>query len=276
MDTSQIILPSGIRTGTISPIFNSNPFGSLRRKSNIAASFDFTISSIAVGSVTLGWTANVGSSTEIWAAFNGGDWSLVGTTNRPATGYTHTVDLFLYNTLEYRIRTKNGNTFSNFSLIKKVTIGANTMTNGGYAGATDWVDSNSDGLADNFQESGAAAATVITGSTNGFADGYVQQVASATTGYFFINIGLAASTTYITKYKWRCAATGSGVQFGYGTNCAVNLDGFVYQKNSGNAVYRSYIFTTGLTSLQCIIWQLYNTTFYVDEWETHKITTTTV
>ena len=268
MNSSFIILSPGIRTGTIYPIHNYNPFTLLRRVNNI-----LTISYNTNASIKLQWIVNSGLSTEIWVSYNEGGWNLLTTVNSPLTQYTHTIDLCLYNSVEYKIRTKHSFNCSSFGPIKKITIGPNLITNCGYIDATDFVDSNSDGLADNLISQGAALVpTIIAGGSDGFAAGNVQQITvPSATSFIYCNV-LKPFTNYVTKYKWR-ATGGSGAQFGFGPNIPVNLDGYVYFKNTGDAVYRSYIIQTGTALYASYLgWQFYNTIFYLDEWELHTIT----
>lgn len=106
----------------------------------------------------------------------------------------------------------------------------NIITNGGAIGATDWVDTNSDGLADNvILYVGSNTANIVTG--NGFT-GNAQRVNKGGGSYihFGLNHTLVANKIYIAQFKYR-----SDGNFNINSNYFTNYSGII-PANTGNAI----------------------------------------
>jgi len=127
------------------------------------------------------------------------------------------------------------------------TAGAEILTNCGAAGQTDWVDSNSDGVADNvLMGSGADLSTgsIVTG--NGFTGNAQRCVENNAVDRAFVRIeaNIVANKRYLLQFKYRCnSALGSGTSsFIYSvpvnTGDAVSYE--LYFGANGNSSYLSF------------------------------------
>lgn len=95
----------------------------------------------------------------------------------------------------------NGVATSAFSNTQTIT-GTKLIANGGYPGSTDWVDSNSDGVADDFSVGGTGSGSIITG--NGFS-GRAQRLdgTSNTAVLLHSSLVLTSGKTYYFEIKHR-------------------------------------------------------------------------
>lgn len=160
------------------------------------------VATLIANGVKLDWTDNSTNETgfEIWLSINGDDSFLLKTV---ASGVVTFSDMrFLTDSLVYKVRAINGAAASAFSNTQTISLGVAGISNGGYAGSTDWVDTSGDGVADGFTIGGTGSGEIITGS--GFT-GRAQKLSgtSNTAVLLHDSLVLTSGSTYYFELKHR-------------------------------------------------------------------------
>lgn len=159
------------------------------------------IATLIANGIKLDWTDNSTNETgfEIWLSINGANSFLLKTVDAGVVTFS---DMrFLTDSLVYKVRAINGVAASAFSNTQTIT-GTKLITNGGYSGSTDWVDSNEDGVADGFTVGGTGSGSIITG--NGFI-GRAQRLSGTSNTAVLLHdtLVLTSGKTYYFELKHR-------------------------------------------------------------------------
>ena len=195
--------------------------------------------------VKIDWTAEADDIVEIWGQSEGADYTLLYTID--AGIYTKDDIIPAVSMRYYKLRSYNNLIYSEFTEpVSIAMLGSNIITNTGTPDTTDWIDSNSDGLADEFYGKAGSWSTpaceIITG--GGFS-GNAQRMNPAALGarvfHSLLGSGLVAGHSYRFRFKLK-----SNNNFRLYTKSSAEL---IISQNSTNEVLTTitcyYTVTTG-------------------------------
>ena len=240
---------------------------------NVGNPTNLSIKSYTKSAVTLNWVNTmVVAQTEIYNSINGADSTLLYTSTPGSTSYVHSIAMSSYLTNEYKIRAKVSGYTSSFTTTKTINLSANKLSNTGAPGTTDWVDSNSDGVADGFSVSGSAPLlySIVTG--NSF-NGNAQRFQSST-AYAWLNTSFQMTNgkTYYHSIKSRSGCSVGAYYYNLLNSGTVIMN---LPNNSGSAVFTDVLYTMNVNSNGGEGIYTYGLQFTeVDEWIIREVTVT--